>query len=257
MTPRSEIHFWHIPKTAGTSVAGLIRRAYPEEECIPAHTVRELVVMRREDVPKYRCYTGHFFSLLEPLVGRPLPTVTILRDPVGQSLSLLQHCQRPVRGAGWVAPLAARALEFAWENIPASRLSIERVWCPVLMNNFQTRVLGCDIRMPDNLRLDFHGMTYPFLDPAFCDPSADMEAIYDRAVARLESMAVVGTVERLPETVTRIYNLLGVKPPTDLTRNNVSPSCAKPSAEFLELVERQNTYDRKLHRLAGERLNTI
>jgi len=255
MSPRTEIHFWHIPKTAGTSVAGLIRRAYPPEECLPAHTVRELIAMPKEDVPKYRCYTGHFFSLLEPLVGRPLPTVTILRDPVGQALSLLRHCQRHVPGAGWVAPLAARALEFAWENIPASRQSIERVWCPVLMNNFQTRVLGSDIRIPENLRLDFHGMTYPFLDPAFCDPSADMEAIYDRAVARLESMAVAGTVERLPETVSRICHLLGTKPPGELPRNNAAPLSAKPSSEFLELVEGQNTYDRKLHQLAGKLLD--
>ena len=64
--PCSDIHFWHIPKTAGTSVAGMIRRAYSFGECIPAHTVRELVAMRAADIPNYRCYTGHFFRCSNP-----------------------------------------------------------------------------------------------------------------------------------------------------------------------------------------------
>jgi hypothetical protein len=250
MSPLTEIHFWHIPKTAGTSIAGLIRRAYPQEDCIPAHTAMEILALPRKDVPKYRCYTGHFFSLLEPLVGRPLPTVTILRDPVRQSLSLLRHCQRHVPGAGWVAPLAARSLEFAWKNIPSCRRSIEKAWCPVLMNNFQTRVLGSDIQMPVDLRHNFYGMTYPFLEAAFCDPNADMEVIYDRAVARLETMALVGTVERLPETITLLRHLLGVELPAEVPRENANLCTNPPSQELMELVEKFNTYDSRLHRHA-------
>lgn len=255
MRPTSDIHFWHVPKTAGTSVAGLIRKAFAPGESIPAHTVRELVALRREDIPKYRCYTGHFFSLLEPLVGRRLPTVTVLRDPVRQTLSLLGHCQRYVPGAGWIAPLAARSLAFAWEHIPASRSRIEGAWCPVLMNNFQTRVLGSDIRLPAALRRNFYGMTYPFLEPSFCDPAVDLDALYDRAAQRLEAMAVVGTVERLPETIGLISSLLGIASPRSIPEDNVARKRPNVSPHFLDLIVRQNSYDFRLHALATSLLD--
>jgi hypothetical protein len=254
--PSSEIHFWHIPKTAGTSVAGMIRRAYPSGECIPAHTVRELVAMRAADIPNYRCYTGHFFSLLESLVGRSLPTVTILRDPVEQSLSLLRHCQRYVPGAGLLSPLLARTVPFVWENVPARRSSIEKHWCPVLMNNFQTRVLGSDIAMPRRLGRNFYGMTYPFLEPSFCSPNADLEALYARAVVRLEAMAVVGTVERLRESVEMIFRLLGLAPPAELPRENVSkPASHGVGIALRKLIEDQNSYDFRLHQHATRLLD--
>lgn len=255
MYPSSEIHFWHIPKTAGTSVAGMIRRAYPAEECIPAHTARELASMRPEQVSRYRCYTGHFFSLLEPLVGRPLPTVTILRDPLEQTLSLLRHCQRYVPGAGLLSSLMARVIPLLWEKLPGQRPSIERRWCPVLMNNFQTRVLGSNISMPQHLGRDFYGMTYPFLEPSFCNPDADLEALYDRAVERLESMAVVGTVERFSDTVALIFRLIGLPAPSVLPEDNKSSRRSAPSPAFLQLIKQQNYYDFRLHKLAAELLD--
>lgn len=229
-------------------MAGMIRRAYPSGECIPAHTVRELVAMRAADIPNYRCYTGHFFSLLEPLVGRSLPTVTILRDPVEQTLSLLRHCQRYVPGAGLLSPLLARTVPFVWENVPARRSSIEKHWCPVLMNNFQTRVLGSDMATPRRLGRSFYGMTYPFLEPSFCSPDADLEALYARAVARLESMAVVGIVERFRESVDMIFRFLGLASPAELPRENVSkPALHRFGSDFRELIEDQNSYDFRLY----------
>ena len=253
MTPHSEIHFWHIPKTAGTSVAGLIRRAYPPSECIPAHTARDLLAMRAADIPDYRCFTGHFFSLLEPLVGRCLPTVTILRDPVQQTLSLLRHCQRYVPGAGLFAPFLTRSLSFVWEHFPPSRSRIENAWCPVLMNNFQTRVLAGEFPTPARLGRNFYGLTYPFLERSFCSPEVDLDQLYARAVQRLESMVVVGTVERLEETVCRICELFGLAVPTDIPRENVARNRTPlVSSKFLALVEEQNRYDFRLYRLATE-----
>jgi hypothetical protein len=142
-------------------------------------------------------------------------------------------------------------MEFTWKNIPAARQSIERAWCPVLMNNFQTRVLGSEIRLPQKLASNFYGMTYPFLEQSFCNSAVDMEAIFERAAARLESMAVVGTVERLGETLDQIFSLFEVPVPTTISHENTSPAPARTiSPAIRELVERENRYDLELYRLA-------
>jgi hypothetical protein len=245
-----DIHFWHIPKTAGTSVAGMIRRAYAPKDCIPAHTLLELAALDSKIIPSFRCYTGHFFSVLEPLVGRPLPTVSILRNPLDQTLSLLQHCQNYVRGAGITAPLTARLMPFLWNHIPVLRGGIERRWCPILMNNFQTRVLGSDIQWPIKLSRNFYGITYPFLAPSFCEPEPDFERLYACAVQRLQNMAVVGTVERLADTVKLVFDLLGVQQPPNVPRDNESGNRFRPSADFTRLIAQKNEYDLKLYAVA-------
>jgi hypothetical protein len=75
-------------------------------------------------------------------------------------------------------------------------------------------------------------------------------------VQRLESMAVVGTTERLPATITLIFRLLGLPAPPAVPRENISLPRRRPSPDFLALIEKQNTYDRRLHQFAGELLGS-
>jgi hypothetical protein len=260
-SPTGEIHFFHIPKTAGTSLSSLIRNAYPPAARIPAHTVLELTAMDPGMVPAYRCYTGHFFSLLEPLAGRALPTVTVLRDPFEQTVSLIRHCQRIDRIGGVIVPLYARALEQAWKHFPFLGKTIEQRWTPVVMNNFQTRVLGSDILHPGRLKPDYYGITYPFLEPGFSSPDADMDELFEKAKARLDKMAVVGTVERLPETISLIFEVIGVPVPQHIPHLNAGKKLVhthrqsgKTNPELASLIERENMYDRALHQYASSLL---
>lgn len=263
--PRTDIHFYHVPKTAGSSLSLMIRATYPAAECCPAQTVRELVALRPDRVPGYRCYTGHLFTLLEPLAGRTIPTVTVLRDPFEQTMSLIRHCQRFDLVAGIRGPLIARGLEKAWKWWPALRQRIEAGWCPVVMNNFQTRVLGSEIEHPGRLSRNYYGFTYPFLNPGFSSPDVDMDAIFERAKARLRSMAVVGTVERYAETVGAIFGMLGAKPPQVMQWHNSGRGTADRHRgyresglvldQFARLIDEQNHYDSALHRFAGELLD--
>jgi len=256
-SPPGEIHFFHIPKTAGTTLSSLIRSAYPPAECIPAHTVLELAAMNPAAVPGYRCYTGHFFSLLEPLAGRKIPTVTVLRDPLEQTLSLIRHLQRIDRIGGVLAPIYARALGYAWEKLPFTRKSVENKWAPVVMNNFQTRVLGSDIRHPAGLKADYYGITYPFLEPGFSSPDADMDQLFEKAKLRLDSMAVVGTVERLPETIQLIFDMIGTPAPAHIPRLNTTRRESRKIHPAMEvLIERENEYDRALYAYAETLLDS-
>lgn len=284
-SPPREIHFFHIPKTAGSTLACLIRGAYPVEECVPAYSIRELIALPSQGIADYRCYTGHFFSLFEPVVGRAVPTVTLLRDPFEQTISLLKHCQRidlkkwsadilcrsNVRQVYIAHALYARTLEQAWRHCPSWRTRIEARWCPALMNNFQTRTLGSEIIHPGTLKADYYGQTYPFLDPGFSAPIQDMDRLFDRAKARLKQMVVVGTVERMAESVALIFDHMGVPPPDHIPRVNVGhrsqPGWSYRNSglippELVELIDQQNVYDQALYRYAetlldqrGQQLN--
>ena len=260
--PINEIHFFHIPKTAGSSMAGMIRRAYPQEEGIPAHTARELVALPPEQVPNYRCYTGHFFSLLRPLVGRDLPTVTLLREPFAHTVSLIRHCQRIDPQSGRLAPTLAKSMHIIWDWFPPARRYLERLCCPFVMNNFQTRVLGCEIEHPGTLNADYYGYTYPLLHKGFTAPNEDMETILERAKSRMKEMVVVGTVERFEESVRLIFEHLGVPMPSEMARDNVGknkPKAIHPrktvSKAFARLIDQQTTYDQILYHYADSLLS--
>ena len=69
-SPTGEIHFFHIPKTAGTSLSSLIRNAYPPAACIPAHTVLELTAMDPDVIVPFVLHeTRIFFRIRPPVYG--------------------------------------------------------------------------------------------------------------------------------------------------------------------------------------------
>lgn len=263
-SPQSDIYFFHVPKTAGSSLSLMLRELYHPSECCPAQTVRELVNMNADHVPGFRCYTGHLFTLLQPLARREIPTVTILRDPFEQTMSLIRHCQRIDFIAGLRPPLLARGLEKTWKVWPRLRSRIEKAWCPVVMNNFQTRVLGGDITHPGRLSSTYSGLTYPFLSPDFCSPHLNMDQLLANAKERLQRMAVVGTVERYAETIEAIFAFLQAPLPSTMPWVNSGRSATNRKIkwrdsgmvckEFAALIERQNEYDYELYRFAGELL---
>ena len=77
----------------------------------------------------------------------------------------------------------------------------------------------------------------------FCSPVADLDTLYARAVKRLESMSVVGTVERLSETVTLIFRLIDMPAPAVLPKENKSIRQQAPSPRLLDLIKKQNCYE--------------
>lgn len=86
-----DIYFLHIQKTAGTSVASVIRRAYAEEEEMPAYECPDLGKVPLPLLNSYSCYMGHCGTSLFSLLEREVSTVTVLRDPFERSVSHLLH----------------------------------------------------------------------------------------------------------------------------------------------------------------------
>lgn len=95
--------FMHIMKTAGTSLAWQLDKAFPPQAIYPTpgshrhmdeywkiDEVRALSDAQRRPI---RLFHGHFPSMLGDMVGADR-TITLLRDPVERTLSHIRHCER-------------------------------------------------------------------------------------------------------------------------------------------------------------------
>ncbi|MFY7950934.1 MAG: hypothetical protein ACOVT5_00375 [Armatimonadaceae bacterium] len=252
-----EVYFDHVAKTAGTSVVSVLRSAYARQEMFPVHHCDKMVGWPRDSVAGYRCYHGHLGTLVPTLLGRDIPTVTLLRDPFEQTISLfrhaLRHHYRDEKGWSqsrlqwvlrWTFPYAVHHL-----TQPANRA----------FHNYQTRSLG--------VLLDFERLGKPggSMNEQFSVPDSALPEALERAKRRLDSMVLVGTVEEIDTFVVRLCALLGVEPPARTPSLNTDPgrdirrthreSCKLP-AYLVRRIDRLTRFDQELYAharaLAGE-----
>ena len=99
--------FLHVMKTGGTAfVFNLLQNFAPGEvypsavdkqepgDLLPYVSISRLLAVSPERRQAIRMYTGHFPFVACELMGIELRTLTLLRDPVERSLSVLKHFKR-------------------------------------------------------------------------------------------------------------------------------------------------------------------
>ncbi|NQZ60299.1 MAG: sulfotransferase family 2 domain-containing protein [Lentisphaeraceae bacterium] len=73
--------FHHIPKTAGSTLRGILEGMFEVEEVCPAETVEELSGLSKNEFDKYRLYAGHFsYGAITTFLPDAV-WVTFLREP--------------------------------------------------------------------------------------------------------------------------------------------------------------------------------
>src|SRR4051812_19291092 len=105
---RSRYVFVHVMKTAGTSFAFHLRQQFAEREIYPCASVdlrdpgdvepyasienlRNIPSDRRAEII---VYAGHVPYLARDLIGTDLHALTLLRDPLERTISVLNHFKR-------------------------------------------------------------------------------------------------------------------------------------------------------------------
>lgn len=259
-----EIYFLHIPKTAGSSLASLIRCAYPQEQGIPVYEWQQLVCMSREEINRYRCYTGHFGTSLYSLLDHPVPTVTLLRDPFERVVSQIRHTTRFRRQQGIWRMYTWRAYLSRWEQEtqPGLRKWLEARFVSPCLQDFQTRSLGVDIDLAPYMgTVDTRDYGYLLLET---QKGQSMEVILERAKQRLDSMVVVGTVERFADSVELICAFLDIPVPETLPQENVAQGhsislryrdSGEISTRLAARIDEITAYDRELYAYANRLLD--
>jgi hypothetical protein len=236
----------HVMKTGGTTVFRYLRENFPLEQLYPHRkedirlegeavdlehhlSVPYLLGLSPDRHRRIRVYTGHFPFVVTELLERDVLTVTLLRDPVERTISLLRQL---TRATPWLTPDERPPLALPLEEV----YEHEAVFEP-LIHDHQTKVFS---------------MTAADAPQSYRDVVPMDQARLDLAMRNLEQVSVLGVTERYVEFTTRLEARTGwyVKPGL---RKNVAPDEGPPvSASLRRRIAQDNQLDVELHAYATE-----
>lgn len=275
------VFFIHVRKTGGTTLWNWMSSLFPSEDRygsdatdmadrIGLYTnIDRLAALDPAECSRLRFFSGHFPFAAASLVGPPLTTVTLLRDPVARTISYLKQCQRvnpEHRGS---------SLEEIYED----------VWFhPRLIENHQTKVFAMttqEMLQPNTIE-DWRGLLPDAAGDErghLDDRAAVREAIaaaanctrksmllfggpmgtarvkvdrdrLEKAKVALRTVDVVGVSEQSDDFVRRLQQRFGTGE-IALPAKNVGHE-QPASVELVQRIADENWADIELHELARE-----
>lgn len=89
----TRLFFCHIPKTAGVTLSHMLSNHFRHAEIFPYHEWVSIPQhLSQNEIISYRLYQGHFpWSSTVSLLGEPLASATMLRNPIERVLSAYHH----------------------------------------------------------------------------------------------------------------------------------------------------------------------
>jgi hypothetical protein len=145
--------FIHVMKTGGTTLLTALGQQLEPDELYPDRTedmaadastriaFRHMTLKALEKIPeerrrRIRVFVGHFPYLAKQVIGGELDVITVLRDPVERTISLLRQFQRPA--ALWLeSPPRAALGDLSLEEVYEQPL----VFDPLVLNH-QTKLFS-------------------------------------------------------------------------------------------------------------------
>jgi len=228
--------FIHVMKTAGTTFVRQLQQQFPAESIYPSRgmdwtsptdveayiNIPRLVSLSEARKSQVRVYTGHFPFMVCDLIDPDLVTLTVLRDPVDRTISVLKQVKRrEVR-------FRDASLESIYDDRPTFRFLVE---------NHQTKVFS--LTPEDNEVAINCGLTIDDLR-------------YAQAQESLSRVDVIGFTESYDAFIAAVRARFGWWPAgVDAhTRANVSTEDWDVDPTFRARIAADNAYDIQLYEYA-------
>ena len=223
--PNECLYFLHLPKTAGTSLTEWFSRHFPEKECCPLYRLDKVAELDREELNRYRFFSGHMgWGLLPHLDFRPV-IVSWFRDPVERVMSSYWYLRN-------LSPVVREAL-----GNDTSRQQAEKA---------STLSLQEWIELPAEEFGIHNHMTW-----ALAGPDADPRFPLNAAIQNLLTLDVIGLVEEMDASLSLVTDRMGWLPSLQGPRRNAAiRQQTSPDKSVTNRIEQLNWMDRALYEVA-------
>jgi hypothetical protein len=243
----SPIFFVHVMKTGGTTVFRNLRANYELDQLYPCRSldiqfegpkvdvqhhlsVPYLLGLSPERHARIRVYTGHFPFVVSDLLGGGFTTVTLLRDPVERTISLLRQFRRK---APWLDPgqpmMASHTLEEVYE---------QAIVFEPLIHDHQTKIFS---------------MTAADGPESYMDVIEVDAARLEIAKRNLERVDIVGLTERYDLFLGQLRTSFGWDVEPDARANATPASEIQPvTDELRDRIAADNALDLEFYEFARQ-----
>jgi len=245
------VYFLHIPKTAGTTLQFIIEGNFDSGSIFPYRfwnkflsNKKRFFKLNKKKFFEYRLYRGHFgYGLCSIFPKRP-KFITMLRDPVGRTISDYNH---RIRGNEPKYSQKLPISEFfkdtekrkTFENTHAYHLGLEPDVFS-LTKSFSKKELK-QFRFREDL-------------PIWANKIPSTE-ILENAKTRLSKFPFVGIAEKFEESMFLLYYTFGWRPILNPWRLNPTPKSSEKNEipqETMDIIREQTKLDAHLYEFAKD-----
>lgn len=237
-TLRGPFFFIHVMKTAGTTFAFQLRRQFPADVTYPwteaepgspegdeaYASIERLLTLPPERRAAVELFTGHFPYMVCEAMAVDLVTLTVLREPVARTVSVLRHFKR---------------LDERYRSLPLEAIYEDEEVYRYFVHNHQAKIFA--LTREDNPR--------GFLRPITWDD--DRLALAKENLAKVD---VIGLTERYAEFVEGLRARFGwwTRGVDVGGRANASIDAGELEPAMRRRIAEDNAYDVEFYRYATE-----
>jgi len=237
------LYFLHIPKTAGTTFATVLENYFDLDSICPEQLWHELLPEKKLNFLKYKLIWGHYGYCLYQILPKKPVYITILRDPIEQTISSIEHrIHDPDPRFIHLNEFIGKTLH---EILEDSKIK--------LSPDPQTSYIGLDPDVASMIDLFNREsiLNFNFAETLkLIKSKTTHEDLIKTSIQNLSKFAFVGIAEKFEESMFLLFYTFGWRPMARLWKLNVTLSRTKTSSlppKAIQKILDATQLDKKLY----------